>query len=85
MLQTEDQLDQISHADLVALVKALIARVERLEEENRQLKAEIERLKQPPTNSKNSSQPSSRDQKSNQSAAKPKKKHRPPFGHKRSV
>jgi cell division septum initiation protein DivIVA len=75
MLPTDDQLDQISHADLVTLVKALIARVERLEEENRQLKAEIERLKQPPANSRNSSQPPSRDQKSNPPAAKPKKKH----------
>jgi transposase len=85
MLPTDEQLDQISHADLVALVKALIARVERLEEENRQLKAEIERLKQPPINSRNSSQPPSRDQKSDQPADKPKKKHGPPFGHKRSV
>jgi transposase len=84
-LLTSDQFDQISHADLVALVKALIARGERLEEENRQLKAEIERLKQPPANSRNSSQPPSRDQKSNQPANKPKKKHGPPFGHKRSV
>jgi transposase len=85
MLPTDDQLDQISHADLVALVKALIAKVERLEEENRQLKAEIERLKQPPTTSRNSSQPPSRDQKSDRPASKPKKKHGPPFGHKRSV
>jgi transposase len=85
ILPTSDQLDQISHADLVALVKALIARVERLEEENRQLKAEIEKLKQPPATSRNSSQPPSRDQKSNQPANKPKKKHGPPFGHKRSV
>jgi uncharacterized protein (UPF0335 family) len=45
ILPTGAQLDQISHADLVALIKALIARVKRLEEENRQLKAEIERLK----------------------------------------
>jgi hypothetical protein len=66
MAPTDDQLDQISHADLVALVKALIAKVERLEEENLQLRAEIERLKQPPANSRNSSQPPSRDQKSNQ-------------------
>jgi transposase len=85
ILPTGDQLDQISHADLVALVKALIARVERLEEENRQLKAEIERLKQPPATSRNSSQSPSRDQKSNQPTDKPKKKHGPPFGHKRSV
>src|SRR5262245_56506501 len=39
---TGDQLDHNSHADPVALLKALIARVGRLEEENRQLKAEIE-------------------------------------------
>jgi transposase len=85
MLPTDDQLDQISHADLVALVKALIARVERLEEENRQLKAEIERLKHPPTNSRNSSQPPSRDQKRDRPADQPRKKHGPPFGHKRSI
>ncbi len=85
MLPTDDQLDQISHAELVALVKALVAKVERLEEENRQLKVEIERLKQPPTTSRNSSQPPSRDQKSDQSANRPKKKHGPPVGHKRSV
>lgn len=85
ILPSSDQLDHISHADLVVLVKALIARVARLEEENRQLKAEIERLKQPPANSRNSSQPPSRDQKSNQPTNKPKKKQGPPFGHKRSV
>jgi transposase len=85
MLPTDEQLDQISHADLVALVKALIARVERLEEENRQLKAEVERLKQPPTNSRNSSQPPSRDQKRDRPADQPKKKHGPPYGHKRSI
>src|SRR5215475_7724400 len=85
MLPTSDQLDQISHAELVALVKMLITRVEHLEEENRQLRAEIERLKQPPATSKNSSQPPSRDKKSNRPTDKPKKKHGPPFGHKRSV
>src|SRR5215207_3012556 len=85
MLPTGDQLDHISHADLVAMVKALIIRVESLEEENRHLKAEVERLKQPPANSRNSSQPPSRDQKSNQSASPTKKKHGPPFGHQRSI
>jgi uncharacterized protein (UPF0335 family) len=49
MAPADDQLDQISHADLVALVKALIAKVERLEEENLQLRAEIERLKRVPS------------------------------------
>jgi hypothetical protein len=64
MRPSTDQLDQISHAELVAMVKALISRVESLETGNRQLKAQIERLKNPPANSRNSSQPPSRDQKS---------------------
>ena len=85
ILPTSNQLDQTPHADLVAMVRALIERVEWLEEENRKLKTEIERLKQPPANSRISSQPPSRDQKSNQATDKPKKKHGPPFGHKRSI
>jgi hypothetical protein len=43
--------------------------------------AEIERIKQPPANSRDSSQPASLDQ----SADKPKKKRGPPLSHKRSV
>lgn len=84
-LPTNDQLDQISHAELLALVKALIARVEQLEQENQRLREENERLKRPPANSRNSSQPPSRDQKSNSSANKPRKKQGPPFGHKRAI
>jgi len=60
-------------------------RVENLEEENRQLRAEMERQKQPPATSKNSSQPLSRAKKSNRPTDKPKKKHGPPFSHKRSI
>jgi hypothetical protein len=73
ILPASGQLDQISHADLVALVKALIARVERLEEENRQLKGGIERLGQPLANPRNSSQPLSCDRKSSRPDDKPKK------------
>ena len=92
MVPTSDQLEQTSHADLVALLRGLIARVELLEEENRQLKAEnqelraeIEKLKQPPPNSRNSSLPPSRDQKSNHPVNKGKKKYGPPFGHQRTI
>jgi transposase len=57
-LPTDDELNQLSPAELVALVRQLIARV-------RQLEAEVEALKKPPTNSRNSSQPPSRDWKVN--------------------
>ena len=63
-LPITDQLDQVPHAELLALVKVLIAEVGRLQEENRQLRVELEKLRRPPTNSRNSSQPPSRDQKS---------------------
>jgi transposase len=74
-LPATEQLDQLSHADLVALVKALIA-------ENAALRAELDQLRPPPANSRNSSQPPSRDQKSNL-PARQKKKFGPPFGHQR--
>ncbi|MBI5564743.1 MAG: hypothetical protein HY870_07610, partial [Chloroflexi bacterium] len=53
-LPTADELKQLSQADLLARVLQLVERV-------RQLEAEIEALKKPPTNSRNSSQPPSRD------------------------
>ena len=80
-LPIADQLDQVPHAELLALVKVLIAEVERLQEENRQLRVELEKLRRPPTNSRNSSQPPSRDQKSQAAEGQPKKKLGLPFGH----
>jgi hypothetical protein len=79
------QLEQTSHSELVMMVRLLLARVEALEKENQLLREEIERLKRPKPNSRNSSQPPSRDQKPNFSNDQPKKKHGPPFGHKRFV
>ena len=84
-IPSDSQLEQISHADLIAMVRALLVRVDSLEKENQKLREEIERLKRPKTNSQNSSQPPSRDQKPNAPSGKQKKKHGPPFGHKRSV
>jgi transposase len=60
---------------LVALVKALIA-------ENAARRVELDKLRPPPANSRNSSQPPSRDQKSDLPVRK-KKKFGPPFGHER--
>ena len=79
------QLEQASHSELVMVVRLLLARVEALEKENQLLREEIERLKRPKPNSRNSSQPPSRDQKTNSSNDQSKKKHGPPFGHKRFV
>jgi transposase len=87
-IPTTGQIDQLSREDLLALVKELIPVVEQvklLQQRVTELEAEVERLKGPPTTSRNSSQPPSRDQKSNRPINKPKKKHGPPFGHKRSV
>ena len=66
-LPTAESLRDPSRDELMALLLQLAERLERLE-------AEIERLKRPPTTSRNSSQPPSRDQKPN--AAKPKRRRR---------
>jgi transposase len=84
-IPSDPQLEQLSQADLIVLVHALLARVESLEKEVRAIQEEDERLKRPKDNSQNSSQPPSRDQKLNAPSGKQKRKHGPPYGHKQSV
>src|SRR6266700_2943520 len=60
-----DEIEQLSHFELVALVKTLIVEVQRLQMENQELKTELEKLRKPPASSGNSSLPPSRDQKRN--------------------
>lgn len=67
------QLEHLSHAELVDLVRALIA-------DKAALRAELARLQQPPATSRNSSQPPSRDHKKKRGADQPRKKHGPPLG-----
>ena len=83
-LPTTEHIAELSHAELVALVKELIATVRRLEAENQQLKAELAKEPPPPT-SQNSSQPPSRDVKRNLAGTRQRKKHGPPFGHARQT
>ena len=85
-LPTTDHIAELSHAELVALVKELSVAVQRLEAENQQLKAEVAKASSssPPT-SHHSSQPPSRDVKRNLAAARKRKKHGPPFGHTRQT
>lgn len=66
-LPTVDELNQLSQAELIALVVQMINRV-------RQLEAAVEALKKPPTNSRNSSQPPSRDWKFNRPEGSTKKR-----------
>jgi transposase len=69
-----EQIEHLAHTELVALVKALMA-------ENVALRAELDKLRQPPSTSRNSSQPPSRDAKRNLPADRKHKKLGPPFGH----
>jgi transposase len=84
-LPTTEHIAELSHAELVALVKELIVTVQRLETENQQLKAELAKAPLPPPTSQNSSQPPSRDVKRNLAAKRKRKKHGPPFGHARQT
>jgi transposase len=67
------------------MVTELVAAVQRLEAENRQLKAELAKERPSPPTSRNSSQPPSRDVKRNLPAARKRKKLGPPFGHARKL
>ena len=84
-LPTTEQIAQLTHAELVALVTELIVAVQQLEAENQQLKAEVAKDPPPPPTSQNSSQPPSRDVKRNLAANRKRKKHGPPFGHARQT
>jgi transposase len=84
MTLATEQLDKLTREELLELLKQLlplVAEVERLRQRVEELEAEIERLKNQTPNSRNSSQPPSRDQKVNQPPKKKRKKHGPPFGH----
>ena len=84
MFLTPEQVDQLSNEELRPLLKLLLAEFISLRQRVADLEAENERLKQQltgSTNSRNSSQPPSRDQKTNQPSGRTKKKHGPPFGH----
>jgi transposase len=76
--RTAEQIAHLGHGELVALVKALMA-------ENAALRAEVDKLRQPPPTSRNSSQPPSRDARRNLPVDRKRKKLGPPFGHARTT
>ena len=78
---TRDDLAQMSRDELIEKVLADYAKLQELQAEIEALKMKLEKGKQPPTNSSNSSQPPSRDQKSSQPKDRRKHRHGPPRGH----
>jgi len=85
---TRDELVQLSKETLIDMIliqgeqiAALQRALAELKEDYEALRLKLERNKKPPTNSHNSSQPPSRDQKRNFSLDRFKVKHGPPFGH----
>jgi transposase len=64
-LPSDVQLELLSRGDLIALVKELISAVHLLQARVAELEAEVAQYREPPANSRNSSQPPSSDQKAN--------------------
>jgi len=78
---TRDDLARMSRDELIDLALADNAKLQALQVEIEALKMKLEKGKKPPTNSSNSSQPPSRDQKSNLPEKRKKHRHGPPHGH----
>ncbi len=78
---TQDDLAQMSREELIDLVLAEYEKLQLLQAEIEALKLKLEKGKKPPTNSSNSSQPPSRDQKADLAKKRKKHRHGPPVGH----
>ena len=76
-----DELEGLSKEDLINLILEQARQLAQLRADFEALKLKLEGKQKPPTNSKNSSQPPSRDQKGNQPKDKRKHRHGPPVGH----
>ncbi len=78
---TQDELARLSREELIELILAEYAELQALRADYETLKLKLEKGNKPPTNSGNSSQPPSRDQKVNLPKDRKKRRHGPPAGH----
>jgi len=78
---TQYDLSKLSKEELIELALAEYAQLQALKADYEALKLKLEKNKKLPTNSGNSSQPPSKDQKANRPKDKRKKRHGPPVGH----
>ena len=76
-----DELEALSKEELINLILEQARQLTQLRADFEALKLKLEGKQKPPTTSKNSSQPPSRDQKGNQPKDKRKHRHGPPVGH----
>jgi uncharacterized small protein (DUF1192 family) len=72
------ELEALSKEELIQLILTL-------QDEIEALRLKFEKNQKPPTSSKNSSQPPSRDQKGNLPISRRRRRHGPPFGHEKHV
>jgi transposase len=78
---TQNDVAQMSRDELIQLVWQQYEQNLKLQAEVEALKLKLEKGRKPPTNSSNSSQPPSQDQKANLPAKRKKHRHGPPIGH----
>jgi transposase len=78
---THDDLAQMSRDELIDLILAQHKQLAALQADYEALKMKLEKGKKPPTNSSNSSQPPSLDQKANRPKDRKRHRHGPPVGH----
>ena len=78
---SRDKLAELDREALIELVMQQAQQIAALQGEIEVLQKKMEKGKKPPTNSSNSSQPPSRDQKGNLPGKRKKHRHGPPLGH----
>jgi transposase len=73
--------ETLTKDELIELILAQYEQLTKLQADYEALKLKFEKNQKPPTSSKNSSQPPSRDQKGNLPAGRRRHRHGPPIGH----
>jgi transposase len=77
----KSELETLTKDELIQLILAQNEQLTKLQADYEALKLKFEKNQKPPTSSKNSSQPPSRDQKGSLPAGRRRRRHGPPIGH----
>jgi hypothetical protein len=77
----QEEMEHLNREELISIILKQAKLIAALQKEIDALRMKLEKGQKPPTNSKNSSQPPSRDQKSGKLVNRPKRKHGPSKGH----